>query len=122
MTGVAAIVRPEANEPRLITRYLDAGANGVMVPHIHTAAAARDLVQAVRYARHADHASKLIVAMVESQQALENLPQILAVQGIDVFFVGPGDLSNTLGMPGQRFHPKGARAGHAGGAADRGGG
>ena len=106
VAGAAAIVRPDANEPWLITRYLDAGANGVMVPHIHTADAARELVQAVRYARHADHGSKLVVAMVESTQALANLPDILGVDGIDVFFVGPGDLSNTLGMPGQRFHPK----------------
>jgi 2-keto-3-deoxy-L-rhamnonate aldolase RhmA len=106
VTGAAAVVRPDANEPWLITRYLDAGASGVMVPHIHTADAARSLVHAVRYARPADHADKLVVAMVESEQALQNLPEILAVQGIDVFFVGPGDLSNTLGMPGQRFHPK----------------
>ena len=78
----------------------------VMVPHIDTAQAARDLVQAVRYARHSDYADKLVVAMVESERALGNLPEILGVDGIDVFFVGPGDLSNTLGMPGQRFHPK----------------
>jgi 2-keto-3-deoxy-L-rhamnonate aldolase RhmA len=106
VTGAAAVVRPDANEPWLITRYLDAGASGVMVPHIHTADAARALVHAVRYARPADHADKLVVAMVESEQALQNLPEILGVEGIDVFFVGPGDLSNTLGMPGQRFHPK----------------
>lgn len=106
VAGAAAIVRPDANQPWLITRYLDAGADGVMVPHIDTAAAARELVQAVRYARHADHASKLVVAMVESQRALQDLPEILGVEGIDVFFVGPGDLSNTLGLPGQRFHPK----------------
>jgi 2-keto-3-deoxy-L-rhamnonate aldolase RhmA len=106
VSGAAAIVRPDANEPWLITRYLDAGANGVMVPHIDTAQAARDLVQAVRYARHSDYADKLVVAMVESERALGNLPEILGVDGIDVFFVGPGDLSNTLGMPGQRFHPK----------------
>ena len=104
--GAAPIVRPDANQPWLITRYLDAGAGGVMVPHIDSAAAARELVAAVRYARHSDFASKLVIAMVESRQALDNLDEILAVEGIDVFFVGPGDLSNTLGMPGQRFHPK----------------
>lgn len=104
--GVVPIVRPEANQDWLITRYLDAGAGGVMVPHIHTAGDAKALVEAVRYAKPADHASRLIVAMAESTTALENLDAILAVPGIDVFFIGPGDLSNTLGMPGQRFHPK----------------
>lgn len=106
VAGAAPVVRPDANEAWLITRYLAAGAGGVMVPHIHTAEAARELVAAVRYARHSDHAEKLVIAMVESRLALENLPDILTVDGIDVFFVGPGDLSNTLGMPGQRFHPK----------------
>lgn len=105
VAGAAPVVRPEANEPWLITRYLDAGAAGVMVPHIHTAEAARQLVAAVRYARHSDFASKLVIAMVESSEALDNLSEIIAVEGIDVFFVGPGDLSNTLGLAGQRFHP-----------------
>lgn len=105
VAGAAPIVRPDANQPWLITRYLDAGAAGVMVPHIDTPEAARELVATVRYARHSDRASKLVVALVESRDGLANLPQILAVEGIDVFFVGPGDLSNSLGMPGQRFHP-----------------
>jgi 2-keto-3-deoxy-L-rhamnonate aldolase RhmA len=105
IAGAAPIVRPDANQPWLITRYLDAGAAGVMVPHIDTDDAARELVATVRYARHSDFASKLVVALVESEQGLGNLSQILAVEGIDVFFVGPGDLSNSLGLPGQRFHP-----------------
>lgn len=104
--GSTPIVRPEANQDWLITRYLSAGAAGLMVPHIDTAQAACKLVDAVRYARHADHASKTIIAMIESRTALENLPQILAVEGIDVFFVGPADLAKSLGMPGQKFHPQ----------------
>ena len=106
VAGASAIVRPDANQPWLITRYLDAGGDGVMVPHIETAAAARELVATVRYARHSDFDSKVVIAMVESNQALENLSDILQVEGIDVFFVGPGDLSNSLGMPGQRHHPR----------------
>ena len=105
LAGVVPVVRPEVNQPWLITRYLDAGAGGVMVPHIDTADAARELVEAVRNTRHTDHASTLVVAMVESKRALGNLAEILSVEGIDVFFVGPGDLSKTLGLHGQRFHP-----------------
>ena len=106
LAGVLPVVRPEANRPWLITRYLDAGAGGVMVPHIETADQARQLVEVVRNARHADHANVLIVVLIESELALGHLPEILAVDGIDVFFVGPGDLSKSLGLHGQRFHPE----------------
>ncbi|MFN0161822.1 MAG: HpcH/HpaI aldolase family protein [Burkholderiales bacterium] len=105
LAGVVPVVRPEANQPWLITRYLDAGAGGVMVPHIESAAAARELVAAVQYTRHADPGATLVIGMVESRLALDNLDSILEVDGIDVFFIGPGDLSKTLGLHGQRFHP-----------------
>ncbi|MBL8384624.1 MAG: 2,4-dihydroxyhept-2-ene-1,7-dioic acid aldolase [Burkholderiales bacterium] len=105
LAGVVPVVRPEANRPWLITRYLDAGAGGVMVPHIDTADAARELVEAVRYTRHGDPGATLVVGMVESRQALDNLDAILDVEGIDVYFVGPGDLSKSLDLHGQRFHP-----------------
>src|SRR5271166_1821667 len=49
VVGVQSVVRPEADAPHLITRYLDAGAGGVMVPHIETPEAARSVVEAVRY-------------------------------------------------------------------------
>lgn len=103
--GATPIIRPDTNAPWLITRYFDAGAEGVMVPHIETAEDAKNLVSAVRYARHSDHASKLVITLLESKQALSNIAEIAAVDGIDVLFVGPGDLSNSLGLPGQRFHP-----------------
>lgn len=103
LAGVVPVVRPEAHQPWLVTRYLDAGAGGVMVPHIDTAEDARQLVATVR---NADAAAVLIVVLLESTLALDNLPSILGVEGIDVFFVGPGDLSKSLGLPGQRFHPQ----------------
>jgi 4-hydroxy-2-oxoheptanedioate aldolase len=103
--GVQSIVRPESDAPYLITRYLDAGAGGVMVPHIETAAAARQVVGTVRYARPRDHADKVVIAMVESVAAIENLPDLLAVDGIDVFFIGPSDLSHSMGLAGQLHHP-----------------
>src|SRR5579883_1181065 len=86
--GVQSIVRPESDAPYLITRYLDAGAGGVMVPHIETAAAARQVVDTVRYARPKDFDDKVVIVMVESVAAIDNLPELLAVDGIDVFFIG----------------------------------
>jgi 4-hydroxy-2-oxoheptanedioate aldolase len=103
--GVQSIVRPESGAPYLITRYLDAGAGGVMVPHIETAAAAQQVVETVRYARPKDFADKVVIAMVESIKAIENLPELLAVDGIDVFFIGPNDLSHSMGLAGQMHHP-----------------
>ena len=63
--GVQSIVRPESNAPFIITRYLDAGAGGIMAPHVDTAAAAREIVETVRYARPKDHQDKVVVAMIE---------------------------------------------------------
>jgi 4-hydroxy-2-oxoheptanedioate aldolase len=104
--GVQSIVRPENDAPFLVTRYLDAGAGGVMVPHVDTAATARQVVETVRYARPKDFQDKVVIAMVESLTAMANLPDLLAVDGIDVFFIGPNDLSHSMGLPGQMHHPE----------------
>lgn len=95
--GGWGIVRPQNQERSTITRCLNAGADGVMVPLIHTAEIARQVVHTFRYACPDDHASKLLIGMVESVEAVRNLDEILAVEGIDVFFVGPGDLSQSMG-------------------------
>ena len=57
-----------------------------------------------------DHPNRLLIAMIESVEAIRNLDEILAVEGIDVFFVGPGDLSQSMGFspslkPGERRAP-----------------
>lgn len=101
-----SIVRPESAMPWLITRYLDAGADGIMVPHVDTAEAARQVVSTVRYSRPRDHGSKIIIVMAESLTAIENLDAMLEVQGIDVFFIGPNDLSSSMGLPGQIHHQR----------------
>jgi 2-keto-3-deoxy-L-rhamnonate aldolase RhmA len=102
--GVQSIVRPESDAPFLITRYLDAGAGGVMVPHIDTAAAARQVVETVRYARPKDYQDTVVIVMIESLTAIDNLPQILSVDGVDVFFIGPNDLSHSMGYPAEIHH------------------
>ena len=72
--GVQSIVRPESDAPFLVTRYLDAGAGGVMVPHIDTAAAARRVVDTVRYARPKDHADKVVIAIVSRSRPSTTYP------------------------------------------------
>jgi len=106
VVGVQSVVRPETDAPYLITRYLDAGAGGVMVPHIETPEAARSVVEAVRYARPKDHADKVVIAMLESVAAIGRLDEIMAVEGVDVFFMGPNDLSQSMNLAGQIHHPE----------------
>lgn len=98
--GIPTIVRPWLNDPGLISRYLDLGADGIMAPSIDSAEDATRLVEAVRYARYRDYASKVIVAMIESPQGIADLDRMLAVEGIDVWFVGPNDLAQKMGHPG----------------------
>jgi 4-hydroxy-2-oxoheptanedioate aldolase len=105
-SGIAAIVRPEKLDEALITRYLDCNIAGIMVPHVDDAVAARRIVDIVRYARPDSHQDLVIVAMLESASAVANIDEILAVDGIDVFFLARVDLSKSLGHGGDKHHPE----------------
>ena len=97
--GGAAIIRPHSHERPVLIRYLNAGADGLMVPMVDTADQARAVVDAVRYALPSDYEKRLVVSMIETLEAIDNLDDMLAVEGIDVFFIGPGDLSQNMGFP-----------------------
>lgn len=97
--GGAAIVRPHSHERPVLIRYLNAGADGLMVPMVDTAEQARAIVDAVRYACPADHDKRLVIVMIETLEAIANIDELLAVEGVDVFFIGPGDLSQNMGYP-----------------------
>lgn len=112
-------VRVPWNEPGIIGKTLDAGANAVIVPMVNTAEQARAAVSYAYYApvgarswgparrgmRHdsytpeAANAANLIIPMIETTEAIANLDEILAVDGVDAIYVGPADLSITLGLP-----------------------
>lgn len=111
-SGIATVVRPWSGDAGLISRYLDLGADGVMVAGIDEPQAARDLVQAVHYARYADFDRKLVISMIESPKAIANLPQLLQTEGVDVWFIGPNDLAHRMGHPGNAAHPDVRRAVH----------
>ncbi|MBV7483681.1 HpcH/HpaI aldolase/citrate lyase family protein [Bordetella sp. BOR01] len=106
VAGIPAIVRPWANEAGLISRLLDIGADGVMIASIDNADAARALVADVRYARYADHESKIIIGMIESPEAVDHLAEMLTVDGIDVWFIGGNDLAQRMGFPGAASRPE----------------
>ena len=116
--GSIPIARVPWNEPGAIGRVLDAGAVGVIVPMVNTAAAAAAVVAACRYApagarsygptmtglRRPDYVAWAaehiaVIPMIETAEAVSNIDAILAVPGIDAVYVGPADLSLTLGLP-----------------------
>jgi 2-keto-3-deoxy-L-rhamnonate aldolase RhmA len=121
------IVRVPNNEPILIAKALDTGAGGVIVPHVNSAAEARAAVQAARYpptgarsigaaraqgygARLADaiahdNEQMLVVAQVEHIDAVRAIDEIVRVPGVDAIFVGPFDLSASMGKPGEIAAP-----------------
>lgn len=118
-TDTTPIVRVPWNEPGIIGRVLDAGALGVVIPMVNSAADARAAVAACRYAPAgarsfgpiraamalgADYYSWAndeiaCIPMVETKQAVSQLDEILSVPGIDAAYVGPADLSVTYGLP-----------------------
>lgn len=106
VAGVCAIVRTDSDEKWVISRYLSLGIDGVMVPHVHDVDTAKKVVETVQYSRSRDYQDKFVIVLLESIEAMEELPNILKVEGIDVFFIGTGDLSHTMGFPGQRKHPE----------------
>ena len=119
--GIAVLVRVPGAEARDILPVLDCGAQGVLVPHVDSAAKARDIVAEARYAggrrgftnssragryggagfqQHvvAADAQTAVLAMVEDVAALQRLPEIVATPGLDAVFIGRGDLSIALGV------------------------
>ena len=122
--GMTSVTRVNSHEPGQIMRNFDRGSQGVVVPHVSTREAAERVVQAAKYAPigqrgmyggrqsygASDYFQKandetLVIILIEEQQALENLADILTVDHIDVFFVAPSDLAQTMGHIGNHTHP-----------------
>lgn len=122
-----AVVRLPSDEAALIKRYLDIGAQTLMIPMVESGAEAQMLADAVAYApvgirglatmtraarwsRMPDYVATArehicMIAQIESVAGIENLDAIAAVDGIDSLFVGPADLAASMGYPGQAGHP-----------------
>lgn len=120
--GVASLVRTTENRDGMILKALDAGAQGVLVPHVRTAEEARRAVEAARYpplgtrsaapvvraarygaadwdeyVRRANDVT-LVLPMIEDEEAFQRLDEILEVPGIDGVFIGGWDLATDLGL------------------------
>lgn len=122
------IIRLQDSDENTIGKALDIGAYGIQVPQINTAEEARRVVKyakfhpygmrgVCRFVRAADYSGKdrfeyfeeskdlLIILQLEGISAIRNLDEILDVDGVDIIFIGPYDLSQSLGIPGQVSNP-----------------
>lgn len=128
--GITPIVRPRSNASAEITSVMDRGAAGVQVPHVNTADDAHRALAAVKFGpgdkrglaagtrpdsyglgksmpnfvRDAN-AESLVCIQLEHTAAIENVDALLAVDDIDVYFIGPSDLSQSMGHPGNPKAP-----------------
>ena len=128
--GITPIVRPRSNDPQDIVEAMDRGAAGVQVPHVASRADAVAAVEAVKFhpmGRRglaagtrasgygyrgsagdfvaAANRETLVCVQIEDEAAIGHVDEILGVEGVDVFFIGPSDLSQSMGYPG---NPKAA--------------
>lgn len=127
--GTLPIIRVADVTEECIGKALDLGAAGIQIPQINNRESAEQAVAyakfypkgsrgVCRYVRAARYSSQdkfeyfqeaneaLVIAQVEGQEGVKNLDEIFAVQGIDVVFIGPYDLSQSLGVTGDVHHPK----------------
>jgi 4-hydroxy-2-oxoheptanedioate aldolase len=128
LTGAAALVRPQSGERLRIGRALDMGAEGIVVPRLETHEQVVEAVTFLRYPPAGQRGVALLtrgarlgtvshagvaalnddiagIFQIESPAALEAAEDFAATDGVDVLFVGPADLSHSLGVPGQFSAP-----------------
>jgi 2-keto-3-deoxy-L-rhamnonate aldolase RhmA len=128
LCGIVPLVRPEENNPTCIKRVMDAGAHGVIVPMVNSRVEAEAAVSAVKYppfgtrgvglARAQKYGfgfeaykkwmenESVVIVQIEHIKAIESLEAILCTPGVDGSFVGPYDLSGSLGWPGEFDRPE----------------
>lgn len=128
LSGMTPVVRSPRAEAVDILKLLDIGAQGIHVPQVNSRETAIDVVKAARYhpegmrgvavpralsyglrplgeALSEVNREVLVIAHCENAEGLEKLEEIASVEGLDLVFVGPYDLSQSLGVPGEIFHP-----------------
>ncbi len=127
-TPAIPVVRVESHEKQRVHRLLDLGVQGIMFPRVDTAEQARDCIAAMRYPPHGvrgvativraagygthfndykteSKSTLLNIIQIETAEAVKNVEEIAAVEGVGVLFVGPMDLSTSLGIFRQYDHP-----------------
>jgi 4-hydroxy-2-oxoheptanedioate aldolase len=122
--GMTSVARINMNEQGLIYRTLDRGAQAIVVPHVNNAAEAQNVVDGGKFTPlgkrgmftsrqgydvenylHKANDETMLIVLIEDIIAWENLDEIIAVDGIDVFFVAPSDFAASMGHMGNLNHP-----------------
>jgi 2-keto-3-deoxy-L-rhamnonate aldolase RhmA len=106
IAGMHSVLRPFNNDPGLINRYLSCGAGGIQVPHMHSVAAANDMLGGLERWGDGDWHEKIVLVMVESKEAVACLPDLLKIDAIDAYYFGQNDLAESMGYKGDRKNPK----------------
>lgn len=128
--GITPLVRVPIGGYSLATRILDSGAMGIVMPHVESAAEAREMVRQLRFAPHGERGvsatipqfkyrsvplgdafvelnrSILLIVMLETPRAVSQADEIAAIDGIDVLMIGTNDLAMSQGRPSQYDHPE----------------
>lgn len=128
LLGLNALVRVGDHNPNVIKRVMDLGAHGIIASTVNTPEEAKAIVSAVKYppignrgvglSRAHGYAQEfdehynwlnnesLVIVQIEHVNGVRNMEEIVNVPGVDGYFIGPFDLSASLGIPGQFDHPK----------------
>jgi 4-hydroxy-2-oxoheptanedioate aldolase len=126
--NMTPILRVPTNSPSVILRFMDVGVMGVVIPHLDTKEDAEKAVSAVKYYPMGERGSNygggrnndygigmtdvrdyyeasnretMVIALIESEEAVNNIDEIVAVPGLDVGWLGPADMAQSMGFPGQ---------------------
>ena len=100
--ALPCVVRSWSRAPEVIVQYLDRQADGVVIPHVDTALEAQNLVKLMHYGCSGHVENKLLIIQIETPESVENIESMSNIQGVDVFLIGPNDLSYE--MTGKRGH------------------
>lgn len=129
LSGISPVVRVDSYNSPNIEKALDLGAHGIQASSINNAEQVEELINKMkfhpfgerglcRFVRSADYSTEdrfdyleksnlnLVIIQIEGTEGIQNIDQILKVKGVDVMFIGPYDLSQSLGLPGQIEHPE----------------
>ncbi len=129
ISGLLPVIRVRDRQPESISQALDIGALGIQVPQVSSALEVEEIIEAAkfspqghrgvcRFVRAAGYSSipssiyfreannALIIVQIEGKVALDNIDEIFSEKGVDIYFIGPYDLSQALGVPGEINHPQ----------------
>lgn len=104
--GISALVRSESHDPAILTRYLDCGVDGLILPQVESRAECDMLVATARAATKGRERELFLIAQIESTGGVAALDAIATAPGIDLCLIGPNDLAHSMGYLGDTSRPE----------------